>query len=1720
MNKAITLLTLLLLLLWGQGQAQTKLDISQGSITINDRGYEQNGTASPVENNTYIITQTNNSQSTANNITITGGTINVTLQDVNIELGDNPIWVQGGATLNLTVSGENTLKSFWNAGIRVTEDASLVIDGGVSDKLFVTGGRDQTGIGENNRGNGGSVTIRGGYVWANSPGSGAGIGKPQSGRFQSVRIEGGYVDARCGKGDPIESFNTEIISGVVRINQDKDIFVGENVLFIQNGKVRNDAILIGDYLLGESEPVTVGKDVTITIQEGSTLTLNKEVTFSNYGTITGEGKLINYGFINNAGSFTVDYSGEGTKVDAGFEISGSGNYEETEDALKLQGGDLTFKGKSFYKYILVEKDTRLTIDGLQMDLTRFSVDKSPIEIAKGVQLTLVLKGESRLAAHKLMSAIHVPEGATLVVSEESTGSLVVKGGERAAGIGGYGVDEYEDTSVEKAGSILIYGGKITAEYNTGGEDDEVAVALGGGYGRVGKQAIGSQKNGSSGGSVEKIAIYGGEVIVPTGHIGAGSGRKCNSGGTGGKGGTVESMIIAGGNIQAKSVGGGDGGGRLYDNNGTYGLGGNVTEFIISGGTLTAEWIGAGSSLDTDPDKQGKCDLTITGGSVKLTDTNPFHYAEPKDAAGNPLFLAITPELENYNSLSVDDQPYFIDSYHPKGDKKFYFYLPETPGTVYIRNASGEVTAYTLAKKGSEDANGNNFTFSNGTTAMPNKIVQVKSVVNNKITVTYGEEYSFAVSVAADGTQEGDLSVAMNVLHYQLYQDGGNTLVREGNIPVKKDAAASVSIELNGLSAGEYLLKVQYGGSHEIRPSAVFEQKITVDKAAAPGVADLKVDIPTDEVYKPYRLYPVFVALTEPGNWEEIEESQISINYYKVEKDGTETLLEDTPSPANAGDYRFEVVIADNKNYKGATLTHEDWRYTVAKATPTVGDFEFLLPLPCFEKGSTIELEIFSREGMGKYEISYYDEKGNEPVTDPSGAYGFYSFKIKVVEEGDNYTTTTEPLSCELWLFQVTPPVTTDDYYELASTEDLYWFCDMLEMGMSDLDVRLTADIDLSESGNWTPIQNYSDGIFDGNGHVIKGMKIVVDENSKASEEKYVGFFSGLSCSVVMNLGFVDAEISCENKPAGTSLYAGTLAGYANNGSILNCFEVDCKLPVDDPSAGVYSGGLVGYSDDSFPLLCCYTQHPKLIGQATQDTYDKCSFCYANAEETENEKVSSFSPEDLQSGKLVYVLRKGWENYPKEMEEYDKCTWGQELGRQQSYPVPYNRTDEDAKAAKAVYVVTCYNPASETPDEPVLSTYGNAGDYSPEIKLEREGYAFIGWSANKEGEDGSLTVTITDDTQLYAVWSRFYTITQQEVVNGSITVQESALSGDKVTIACTPDNGYMFGNCTVTTDADPAEEVALTFDETSGTYTFTMPSGNVTISATFKEVTYAIAKEEVVNGSIEVKESALFEEEVSITCTPDNGYTFGTCTVTTDADPAEEVALTFDETSGTYTFTMPSGNVTISATFKEVTYAIAKEEVVNGSIEVKESALFEEEVSITCTPDNGYTFGNCTVIAADSEFSITLIPGDMPGTFTFIMPACDVTVSAIFVEEHPGGGDDGDGDDGDGDDNDGDDNDNDGDGDDDSDDDGDDDGEDLDPVANTEVGHTEPTARVINGNLLLSVPETTEAVLFNFNGRALRRLQLPVGDTWINDLPVGPYIVRFDGKKVVKLVINR
>ena len=67
-------------------------------------------------------------------------------------------------------------------------------------------------------------------------------------------------------------------------------------------------------------------------------------------------------------------------------------------------------------------------------------------------------------------------------------------------------------------------------------------------------------------------------------------------------------------------------------------------------------------------------------------------------------------------------------------------------------------------------------------------------------------------------------------------------------------------------------------------------------------------------------------------------------------------------------------------------------------------------------------------------------------------------------------------------------------------------------------------------------------------------------------------------------------------------------------------------------------------------------------------------------------------------------------------------------------------------------------------------------------------------------------------------------------NGTLSVDRYATEGDKVTIEVTPDEAYLLDELVVTANG---KEVELT-DNGDGTYTFTMPSADVKISATFAE----------------------------------------------------------------------------------------------------------------------------------------------------------------------------------------------------------------------------------------------------------------------------------------------
>lgn len=119
----------------------------------------------------------------------------------------------------------------------------------------------------------------------------------------------------------------------------------------------------------------------------------------------------------------------------------------------------------------------------------------------------------------------------------------------------------------------------------------------------------------------------------------------------------------------------------------------------------------------------------------------------------------------------------------------------------------------------------------------------------------------------------------------------------------------------------------------------------------------------------------------------------------------------------------------------------------------------------------------------------------------------------------------------------------------------------------------------------------------------------------------------------------------------------------------------------------------------------------------------------------------------------------------------------------------------------------------------------------------------------------------------------YAITVQNSKNGTVTAShKSAAKDTAVTLTVTPDKGYVLDTLTVLDSKDKA--IKLT--EKNGKYTFTMPSGKVTVSAAFKAA--APASE---NPFTDVPSGAYYED--AVIWAVKKGITSGTSAVTFDPD---------------------------------------------------------------------------------------------------------------------------------------------------------------------------------------------------------------------------------------------
>ena len=261
----------------------------------------------------------------------------------------------------------------------------------------------------------------------------------------------------------------------------------------------------------------------------------------------------------------------------------------------------------------------------------------------------------------------------------------------------------------------------------------------------------------------------------------------------------------------------------------------------------------------------------------------------------------------------------------------------------------------------------------------------------------------------------------------------------------------------------------------------------------------------------------------------------------------------------------DLIVADGQTvtYGSPTLrfTHRTARVTIVLTDYTEGL-------------ASVQLTGLSTEGDNPAEITPYDKGSNTYtalVAPQSVAAGTtfitstftngktFVYKMKNATDwqaGGEYTYTVSLAAARGYTIE------SNGSYTVYNADGLLNVAELVNGGKTDINITLTADIDLTGK-DWTPIgtdyDNSYKGTFDGGGHTITGLTFTTND-------EYAGLFGRLNrAGTVKNVVMEGVQITSNQ------IYGGSIGGVAGSswGTIENC-SVSGSV-----SGTVYVGGVVG-----------------------------------------------------------------------------------------------------------------------------------------------------------------------------------------------------------------------------------------------------------------------------------------------------------------------------------------------------------------------------------------------------------------------------------------------------------------------------------------------------------------------------------------------------------------
>lgn len=265
-----------------------------------------------------------------------------------------------------------------------------------------------------------------------------------------------------------------------------------------------------------------------------------------------------------------------------------------------------------------------------------------------------------------------------------------------------------------------------------------------------------------------------------------------------------------------------------------------------------------------------------------------------------------------------------------------------------------------------------------------------------------------------------------------------------------------------------------------------------------------------------------------------------------------------------GDYQTPVTLS---------FTHALAKVRVTPTDDALGEVQSLqlyAYTQCtYEKGTVVQ---GSQEGWIEMKKCEYTENGNATTCWEANVVPGYTI-TKLMANHDSKERTLSsgitPVAGKFYNITLNKDKGyTDDgqgNYTVTSAEGLKAVADIANNGNLDINITLTADIDL-KGIDWTPIgidynHRYT-GTFDGGGHTITGLKIT-------GNDQYAGLFGHIgSGGKVMNVKLEGVQIESDNEMSDV----GGVAGYSR-GTLENC---SVSGSVIGRGKNSIVGGVVGY----------------------------------------------------------------------------------------------------------------------------------------------------------------------------------------------------------------------------------------------------------------------------------------------------------------------------------------------------------------------------------------------------------------------------------------------------------------------------------------------------------------------------------------------------------------